>query len=245
MAEKRKIEEVMASPVVRPNDSPAVVAVLADFHDKWNEAKWTQVFSTLSDKEGEEMRAHFKKKKLGQSSFELVKRLPAYRELAEMEIRFGEVLRHAKSRMEEELYDHFSTGNRFRPEAVIELLDKCKPPPAAAFVIPPSVFGSPFGASPFGPQIPFGGAAASSGHVAMPIGAVPLPCSGSPFGSSWGPRPPSGSASSGDGYAIATPPSGSPFGGGLADPSIDLAEVCALELAMASAVVEEDDDEDL
>jgi hypothetical protein len=245
MAAKRKIEEVLASPVVRLTDSPAVVAVLADFHDKWNEDKWAQVFSSLSDKESEEMRGHFKKKKLMQSSFELLKRLPAYRELAEMEIRFGEVLRHAKSRMEEELFDQFSKGKHFKTDAVLELLDKCKPPPPVVEALP--LFpGSQFG-SLFGSVVP-----------------PPPPCSytGSPVGQVLAPAPPGSvhqprlmqldrvefPGSSGD-VPYAIPPGSSNFGSvdlpvELPGPPAYMEMTGALELAMASAA-EPSDDEDL
>jgi hypothetical protein len=249
MVAKRKVMEVdaVAQPLVLPTDSLAVQAILTEFRETWDEEKWVRVFSSLSDEDTTEMRQHFKKTKFIQSSLELLKRMPAYQQMVEQERRHSEVLRHAKAMMEKELFERFSKKGAYHRDSALDLLNRCKPPPVLAgssggfaspfgAPLPPSAVGSPFGASPFGPQI--------SGHVAIPIGAVPLPC-GSPFGSSFGPRPPSGSASSGDGYVIATPPSGSPFGGELADPVIDLAEVCALELAMASAVVEEDDDEDL
>jgi hypothetical protein len=213
MAEKRKIEVVSASPVARATDSPAIQAVLADFQGPWSEDKFSQVFSALSNEEAQQLRGHFKKKKVMQSSFELLKRLPAYRQLLEEENRHVEVVRHAKARMEEELFKHFAKGKHFRSDAVVELLDKCSPPPGV--VAPPLFFGGPFG-SPFGP-------------------VVPPPPSGSGAGSSGGlpyAFPPGGFH-----FGSAAPPVELP------GPITDVAAACALELAMASAAEPSDDEE--
>jgi hypothetical protein len=215
MAEKRKrmaVDEVV-SPTARLTDPPAIHALFAEFGEQWDEEKWTRFFSAVSVEDAEALRGHLAKKKLQQVSLAVLKRLPAYQQLAELETRITEVFHHAKVKMEEELFKHFAKGKHFRSDAVVELLDKCSPPPGV--VAPPLFLGGPFG-SPFGP-------------------VVPPPPSGSGAGSSSGlpyAFPPGGFH-----FGSAAPPVEIP------GPITDVETACALELAMASAAEPSDDED--
>jgi hypothetical protein len=216
MALKRKAAAPDAF-MIRPDDPPVVQAIIEQFEGEWSDEVWGEMLKKLSPEDAAELRKHFSGSvRLTVSSLELLKRLPAFKELVELEARVSVAVRLVKSRMEDKLFDRFAKSDRFRPAALVEMLDKQfeppPPPPAAAAFGSPFggmvVAAGPFGKSPFGPQV---GMAASSS--AGPFGI-------SPFGPQVGMA-----ASSSDDHVAA---------------------VCALELAMASAPEpDEDEDEDL
>jgi hypothetical protein len=183
MALKRKVA-ALDTFMIQPDDPPVVQAIIEQFEREWSDDVWGEMLKKLSPEDAASLRKHFCGSgiRLTSSSLELLKRLPAFKELAELEARVSMAVRLVKSRMEDKLYDRFSKNNRVRSAGLVEMLDKqfAPPPPPAAAAVIGSIFGaaSPFGANPFGPQV--GMASSSSGVDVSAVCALELAMASAP-----------------------------------------------------------------